>query len=149
MPLLQKIDEDLKSALKASNQIRVSALRMLKAALKNKQIEKRRELSEDDIIDVLISLSKQRQESIDMFLKGGREELAEKEREELSILQSYLPKQLSNDEIDSIILEVIKNSDAKDIKDMGKVMKIVMSRIKGMADGKYVNKRVRELLEKT
>lgn len=148
MPLLQKIDEDLKSALKASNQIRVSALRMLKAALKNKQIEKRRELSEDDIIDVLISLSKQRQESIDMFLKGGREELAEKEREELSILQSYLPKQLSNDEIDSIILEVIKNSDAKDIKDMGKVMKIVMSRIKGMADGKYVNKRVRELLEK-
>lgn len=148
MPLLQKIDEDLKSALKASDQIRVSALRMLKAALKNKQIEKRRELSEDDIIDVLISLSKQRQESIDMFLKGGRDELAEKEREELSILQSYLPKQLSNDEIDSIILETIKNSDAKDIKDIGKVMKIVMSRVKGMADGKYVNKRVRELLEK-
>ncbi len=149
MPLLQKIDEDLKSALKASDHIRVSTLRMLKAALKNKQIEKRGELSDDDITDVLISLSKQRRESVDMFLKGGRQELAEKEREELSILQSYLPKQLSNDEVDSVILEIIKNSDAKNIKDMGKVMKIVMSRIKGMADGKYVSKRVRELLEKT
>ncbi len=149
MPLLQKIDEDLKSALKASDQIKVSALRMLKASLKNRQIDKRGELSDEDVIDVLISLSKQRRESIEMFSKAGREELAEKEKKELSILQSYLPSQLSNEEIDSIILEAIKDSNAKSVKDMGSVMKIVMPRVKGMADGKYVNQRVRELLEKT
>ncbi len=149
MPLLQKIDEDLKSALKASDQIKVSALRMLKASLKNRQIEKRGELSDEDVIDVLVSLSKQRRESIEMFSKGGREELAEKEKQELSILQSYLPSKLSNEEIDSIILEAIKDSKAKSVKDMGSVMKIVMPRVKGMADGKYVNQRVKELLEKT
>ena len=148
MPLLQKIDDDLKSALKTSDSLKVSVLRMVKAALKNKQIDKRGELSEDDIFSVLTSLSKQRKESIDLFSKGGRKDLAEKESHELEILQSYLPEQLPPEEIDSIILDSIKESSAEDVKDMGKVMKLVMSRVKGKADGKIVNRRVKDLLEK-
>jgi uncharacterized protein YqeY len=148
MSLLQKLDDDLKTALKSSENLKVSVLRMAKAALKNRQIDKGGELSDEDVLSVLSSLSKQRRESIEQFSKGGREDLAEKERQELSILQSYLPKQLSMDELDKIIVEAIQESSAAGIKDMGKVMRVVMSRIKGSADGKTVNNRVKELLER-
>lgn len=147
MSLLQKFDDDLKVALKTSDRLKVSVLRMLKAALKNRQIEKREELSEEDILSVISTLSKQRRESIEQFSKGGREGLAEKERQELAILQSYLPKQLTTEELDRIIIEAIKESSAEGIKDMGKVMRLVMPRVKGAADGKIVNQRVKELLE--
>jgi uncharacterized protein YqeY len=148
MSLLQKLDDDLKTALKSSENLKVSVLRMAKAALKNRQIDKGGELSDEDVLSILSSLSKQRRESIEQFSKGGREDLAEKERQELSILQSYLPKQLSMDELDKIIVEAIQESSAAGIKDMGKVMRVVMSRIKGSADGKTVNNRVKELLER-
>jgi uncharacterized protein YqeY len=145
---LQKLDDDLRASLKASDSLKVSVLRMTKAALKNRQIDKGGELSEEDIITILSTLSKQRRESIEQFSKGGREDLAEKERQELSILQSYLPKQLTPEELDSIISEAIKESSAHGLKDMGKVMRLVMSRVKGAADGKNVNQRVKDLLEK-
>lgn len=147
MSLLQKLDDDLKVALKASDSLKVSVLRMAKAALKNRQIDKRGELSEEDIVSVISTLSKQRRESIEQFSKGGREDLAEKERQELTILQSYLPKQLTTEELDTIIIEAIKESSAEGVKDMGKVMRLVMPRVKGAADGKLVNQRVRDLLE--
>lgn len=147
MSLLQRFDDDLKVALKASDSLRVSVLRMAKAALKNKQIDKGGELSEEEIVSVLSTLSKQRKESIEQFSKGGREDLAEKERQELAILQSYMPEQLSPEELDSIIIEAIKESSAQGIKDMGKVMRLLMPRVKGAADGKVVNQRVKELLE--
>ena len=121
---------------------------MLKAAVKYKQTEKNRELSEEEIISVVSTLSKQRRESIDLFLKGGREDLADKEKQELSILQSYLPDQLTPEELDRFIIEAIAESSAEGVKDIGKVMRLVMSRVKGTADGKTVNKRVKELLEK-
>jgi len=148
MPLLQNIEDDFKTALKASDALKVSALRMVKAALKNRQIEKGSELSEEEIISVIASLAKQRKESIEQFLKGGRKDLADKEKKELAILQSYLPEQLSPEEIDRIIIEAIKESSPEGLKDMGKIMRIVMPQIKGAADGKFVNQRVRELLEK-
>jgi uncharacterized protein YqeY len=148
MSFLQRFDDDLKTSLKASDKLKVSVLRMAKAALKNRQIEKGGELSEDEIMAVLYSLSKQRKESIEQFSKGGREDLAEKEREELSVLQSYLPKQLTPDELDGIIAESIKESSAAGAKDMGKVMRLVMSRVRGLADGKIVNQHVKDLLEK-
>ncbi len=148
MSLLQKLDDDLKTALKSSENLKVSVLRMSKAALQNRQIDKGGELSDEDVLSVLSSLSKQRRESIEQFSKGGREDLAEKERQELSILQSYLPKQLSMDELDKIIVQAIQESSAAGIKDMGKVMRIVMSQIRGAADGKTVNNRVKELLER-
>lgn len=147
MSLLERFDNDLKVALKASDSLKVSVLRMAKAALKNKQIDKGGGLSDEEIISVLSTLSKQRKESIEQFSKGGREDLAEKERQELAIIQSYMPEQLSPEELDRIIIEAIKESSAQGIKDMGKVMRLLMPRVKGAADGKIVNQRVKELLE--
>jgi uncharacterized protein YqeY len=147
MSLLQKLDNDLKTSLKTSDRLRVSVLRLAKAAIKNKEIEQRGVLSDDDILTVLYSLSKQRRESIEQFSKGGREDLAEQERQELLILQSYMPRQLSSAEIDSMIIESIQESSAAGIKDMSKVLRILMPRIKGIADGKFVSQRVKELLE--
>jgi hypothetical protein len=147
MPLLQKLDDDLKVAMKASESLKVSVLRMAKAALKYRQIEKGEVLSDEDILSVLSGLSKQRRESIEQFSKGGREDLAEKERQELSILQWYLPQQLTQEEIDHIIVEAIRESSAGGIKDMGKVMRLIMPRMKGAADGKVVSQRVKDILE--
>jgi uncharacterized protein YqeY len=147
MSLLQKLNDDLKTAMKASESLKVSVLRMAKAALKNRQIDKREELSEEDIISVILTLTKQRKESIEQFSKGGREDLAEKERQELSILQSYLPRQMTKEELDTIIIEAIKESSSKGTEDLGKVMRLVMLRVKGTVDGKIVNQRVRDLLE--
>ncbi|MDH5767547.1 MAG: GatB/YqeY domain-containing protein [Nitrospirota bacterium] len=149
MSLLQKFDDDLKIAIKTSDKLKVSVLRMAKAALKNRQIEKRAELSEDEVLSVISMLSKQRRESIEQFSKGGRDDLSEKERQELAILQSYLPNQLSPEELDRIIKETINESSAQGVKDMGKVMRLLMPRVKGVADGNVVNQRVKELLDKT
>lgn len=148
MSLLQRIDDDLKVAMKTSDRLKTSALRMVKAAIKNKQVEKMAGLSEEEIIAVISSLTKQRRESIEQFSMGGREDLAEKERQELAILQSYLPRQLTPEELDILIMESIRESAAEGIKDMGKVMRILMPRVKGAADGKVVNQRVKEILEK-
>jgi len=148
MSLQQRLDNDLRGAIKSSDKLKTSALRMLKAAVKYKQTEKNRELSEEEIISVVSTLSKQRRESIALFLKGGREDLADKEKQELSILQSYLPDQLTPEELDRFIIEAIAESSAEGVKDIGKVMRLVMSRVKGTADGKTVNLRVKELLEK-
>ena len=149
MPLLQQLDDDLKAAMKASESLKVSVLRMAKSALKYRQIEKGDSLSDEEILSVLSGLSKQRRESIEQFSKGGREDLAEQERQELSILQSYLPQQLTPEEIDRIIVEAIKESCAGGIKDMGKVMRLAMPRMKGAADGKVVSQRVKDILETT
>ena len=149
MPLLQQLDDDLKAAMKASEGLKVSVLRMAKSALKYRQIEKGDALSGEDILSVLSGLSKQRRESIEQFSKSGREDLAEKERQELSILQSYLPQQLTPEEIDRIIVEAIKESSAAGIKDMGKVMRLAIPRMKGAADGKVVSQRVKDILETT
>lgn len=148
MPLLQKFDDDLKAALKGADKIRLSVLRMLKSSVKYKQIEKGRELSDEEIAAVISTLAKQRRESIEQFSKGGREDLAEQERQELEVLQSYMPRQLSPEEIDALILEAIKESSAASEADMGKVMRLLAPRIKGVADGKWVNNRLRELLQK-
>jgi len=148
MPLLQKLDDDLKGAMKASESLKVSVLRMAKAALKYRQIEKGEALSDEEVLSVLTGLSKQRRESIEQFSKGGREDLAEKERQELGILQSYLPRQLTPEELDSVILEAIRESSVQGTQDMGKVMRLIMPKVKGVADGKTVNQRLKELLEK-
>lgn len=148
MSLQQRLDEDLKASIKASDTLKTSVLRMLKAAVKNKQIEKRRELSDEEIISVISTLAKQRRESIESFSKGGREDLVLKEKQELEILHLYLPRQLSSEELDRIIIEAINESSAEGIKDIGKVMRLIMPRIQGAVDGRVVNLRVREILEK-
>jgi uncharacterized protein YqeY len=148
MPLLQQVDDDLKAALKGGDKIRLSVLRMLKSSTKYKQIEKGRELSDDEIASVLSTLAKQRRESIEQFSRGGREDLAEQERRELEVLQVYMPRQLSPEELDATITEAIRESSAASEADMGKVMRVLMPKIKGVADGKWVNNRVKELLQK-
>jgi len=147
MSLLKRFDDDLRKALKASESAKVSVLRMVKAAAKNKQIEKGRELTDDEIVSVLSSMVKQGRESIEQFTKGGRMDLARNEEREVAILQAYMPQQLSHDELDRIILDAIQEASARTPQDMGKVMRVLMPRVKGVADGKYVNQRVKELLE--
>lgn len=146
MSLLKKIDDDLKAAMKASEKMKLSVLRMIKSSAKNKQIEKGRELTDDEVIAVLSAMVKQRRESVEQFAKAGRTDLAGNEEQEIEVLQSYMPRQLGNDEIDRIINEAILESSAKNLQDMGKIMRIVMSKVTGVADGKYVNQRVKELL---
>ena len=147
MTLLTRFDEDLKRAMKASESTKVSVLRMLKSALKNRQIEEGRELTDDEIIKVVSTLVKRGRDSLEQFSKAGRADLAKKEEDEIAVLQSYMPEQLGSEELDRIIVESIRESSAKTAQDMGKVMRILMPKIKGIADGKYVNNRVKELLE--
>ncbi|MBS1237773.1 MAG: glutamyl-tRNA(Gln) amidotransferase subunit, partial [Deltaproteobacteria bacterium] len=145
MSLLRRFDDDLKQALKAAERSKVSVIRMVKAAVKNAQIEKGRELTDEEIISVLFAMAKQRRESIEQFTRGSRADLVRNEEQELGILQSYMPQQLGNDEIERMIHDAIRESSAAGAQDMGKVMRILMPRIKGLADGKYVNQRVKEL----
>ncbi|HXX53036.1 MAG TPA: GatB/YqeY domain-containing protein [Thermodesulfovibrionales bacterium] len=147
MSLLKRFDDDLKKALKASERSKVSVIRMVKAMVKNAQIEKGRELTDDEILAVLFSMAKQSRESIEQFKKGDRTDLVQNEEEQFSILQSYMPRQLTNEEIESMIRNAIRESSAGGVQDMGKVMRILMPRVKGVADGKHVNQRVKELLE--
>jgi uncharacterized protein YqeY len=147
MPLLKRFDDDLKGALKSSESLKVSVLRMVKAAVKNKAIDKGRELTDDEIIPILSTLIKQRRESIEHYAKAGRDELAQKEEQEIVIIQAYMPKQLSHAEIDSLIRNAISESSAKNSQDLGKVMRLLMPKVKGFADGAYINQRVKELLE--
>jgi uncharacterized protein YqeY len=146
MSLLQKLDEDLKTALKTSDKLKLSVLRMAKAAVKNQQIDKGRELRDEEILAIFSTLAKQRRESIEQFSKGGRDDLVRQESQELLILQSYMPAQLSAEELNAMILEAIKEASAETEADMGRVMKLLAPRIKGIADGKWVNNRVKELL---
>lgn len=147
MSLLQRLDADMKTALRGSDKLKLSAIRLVKAAVKNQQIEKGRELSDEEIQSVISTLAKQRKDSIEQFSRGGRQDLADQERRELAVLQAYMPEQLSPAELDKIIIQAIQESSSTDEKDMGKVMKVLMPRIKGLADGKTVNIRVKELLQ--
>jgi hypothetical protein len=139
-------DADLKEALKARDHLRLSVIRMIKASVKNREIEKMSNLSDEEIVSVLTSLAKQRRESIEHFLAAGRTDLAEKEKSELDVITRYLPEQLSPEDLDKLIQAAMKECDASSPNDVGKVMKLLMPRVIGIADGQTVNRRVRELL---
>jgi uncharacterized protein YqeY len=147
MSLAEKISNDFKKALKSREKIKVSVLRMIKATIKNKEIEKGDSLSDDEIMGVLKSFVKRTNESIEQFSKGGRSDLVEKEQKEQKIIQDYLPKQLGEDEISKLIKDTISEVGATGSKDMGTVMKTVMAKAKGQVDGKLVNNIVKSMLE--
>jgi len=147
MTILERIDSDLKAALKARDDLRVQVLRMLKSDWRYKQIELRRELSDDEILAVLSTAAKKRNEAIEEYHRGGRQDLADKEQAELVIIKSYLPEQLSAVELDKLIERVIAQTNASSIKDLGLVMKALMPEVRGRADGKVVNAAVRARLE--
>jgi uncharacterized protein YqeY len=146
LAFLDDLNTVLKEALKSRDDLKVSVIRMIKASLKYKEIEKMSSLTDDEILSVLSTLAKQRRESIEQFSAAGRNDLANKEAEELKIIQSYLPKQLSPAELDDIIRSAISTSGASTLNDLGKVMKVLMPKVKGLADGKIMNQRVKELL---
>lgn len=146
MALKERLQADLKTSLKAAEKVKVSVLRLLQAAIKNREIEVRRELSDEEVLAVITSSMKQRRESIKYFEEGGRADLVEKETQELTILTSYLPPQLGEEELRTYIQAAIAETGASGPKDLGKVMKQVMARLKGQAAGETVSRLAREML---
>ncbi len=146
MAIADDIRLSLIEATKAKDRQRLSALRMIRSALQNKEIELRRPLTDEEVIDVLSSMVKRAKESIDQFRDGGREDLVSKEEEELKVIMSFLPEQLDEEGIRSVLREVIQEVGAKGPKDLGSVMKTAMPRLKGRAEGRLVQQIARELL---
>ena len=146
MELKAQIQDSVKAAQKAGDVLTLSTLRLLLAAVQNEEIRTRKALSTEEIQKTISTLSKQRNEAIDLYRKGGREELAQKEEAELKILQRFLPQQLSEDEVRELIKASISESGAAGIQDLGKVMKLVMPKVSGRSDGKRVNDLAKALL---
>ncbi len=143
---MEKIEADLKAAMKDKNEVKLGTLRMLKAAVKNKEIDKKQPLSSNEILEVIQKQVKQRRDSIAEFQKANRQDLVQKETAEIAVLELYLPKQLSEAELKAIIEKAIQSTGAKVKADMGKIMKEVMPQIAGRADGKQVNQIASQLL---
>ena len=147
MTLTEKVAADLTTAMKARDAGRLSALRMLKAAIMNKGVEKGRDLDDAEVLQVVSSLVKQRRDSIEQFAKAGRTDLVDKETAEIAILEHYLPPAVSPQEIDAAVAAAIAETGAASAKDIGKVMKAVMPKLAGKgADGKTINDIVRRRL---
>ncbi len=147
MPIVEQVDKDLVAAMKAQEALRLSVVRMMKAALKNRQIVLGKALEDAEAIAVLRTLVKQWRESVEMFRKGGREDLAEKEEAEIKIVKSYLPAEASDAEIETAVSVAIAETGAASAKDLGKVMKAAMAKLAGNnADGKRVNEIARAKL---
>ncbi|MBI3091940.1 MAG: GatB/YqeY domain-containing protein [Candidatus Tectomicrobia bacterium] len=146
MALKERLRTDLTTSLKAADKVKLSVVRLLQAAIKNREIELRRELTDEEVLAVITSSIKQRRESIKYFEEGGRADLVEKETQELGILSAYLPPQLGEEEVRPYIQAAIAETGASGPKDLGKVMKQVMARLKGQAAGEMVSRLAREML---
>jgi len=146
MSLSKKINKDLTDAVKARDSVRVSCLRMLKSSLKNREKEAGRELKDEEVQAIVSSSIRKGKESVMEFRKGGREDLATKEEQEINIFYEYLPRQLTPDEVEKSVREVISDLSAESPKDLGRVMKTAMARMAGQAQGKEVGEIARKLL---
>ena len=146
MSLKDKLTEDLKQAMRQGDEQRRSTLRLVMAAIKNAEIEKRRELEEGELLAIIAKEAKQRHESIAQFERGGRQDLADREEAELQILLAYLPEQLSQEEIEAQARQIIEEVGATSPAQMGQVMRRLMPLMQGKADGKLVSQVVKELL---
>jgi len=147
MTLTEKVNAEISAAMKAKDAPRLSALRMVKAAIMNKEVEKSRSLEDTEVLQVLGSLVKQRRDSIEQFAKAGRTDLVDKETAEIRVLEEYLPPAASAGEIEAAVAAAIAETGAASAKDIGKVMKAVMPRLAGKnADGKTINEAVRRKL---
>jgi uncharacterized protein YqeY len=146
--LKTRLGEDFKQALRSGDKLRVSVIRLLMALIKNREVEKRGPLTDAEVLQAIVASCKQRQDAIEQYRQGKRQDLADKESAELEILQSYLPKPLTSEELRAMVLEAIGEVQATSVKEMGKVMGVLMPRVTGRADGKMVNTLVREALSK-
>jgi uncharacterized protein YqeY len=142
----ERLDADLKEAQKAKDTIRVNVIRMLKATIKNREVEKIGELTDQELLQAVNSQIKTRMEAIEGFKKGGRDEMVKKEEAEMAILKAYLPEQLSTEELVALIDKAVTETEAAGPRDMGKVMKALMPDVTGKADGKLVSELVKEKL---
>jgi hypothetical protein len=149
MQLKAEIQDLMKSAMKSGDRTTLNSLRLALSAIKNEEIKARRELTSDEVQRTIAILCKQRAESIEMFQKGGRHDLVEKEQAELAVLQRFMPEPLTDDEVKSVIRAAIQESGAQGPQDLGKVMKQVMPRVGNRVDGKRVNALAREILAAT
>lgn len=147
MALKEELLLDLKAAMKAKDNVKKQAVTMVRAAILQIEKDTKKELGDDEIIDVISKQVKQRKDSLEEFIKAEREDLVEQTKAELDVLMNYMPKQLTKEELVVIVKEAISSTGAKTKKDMGKIMKEVMPKIKGKADGKSVNEVASSLLE--
>ena len=149
MSIKDQLTADMKQAMKdrEAGKLRLSVIRMVRANIKNVEINDKKELTDDEVLAVLMKEVKMRQDSVEEFQKAGRDELVAQAKEEIAILKKYLPEALSDDELKAIVAEVIAAVGATSPKDMGKVMPEGMGKTKGRADGKRINVMVRELLK--
>jgi uncharacterized protein YqeY len=141
-----KIEEGMVAAAKARDKISLSAFRLIKTAIHNREIDLKRELNEAEFFQVLSTMVKQRKDSIEQFTKGGRADLVEKEESELKLIQSFMPAQMSEEDVNREIRQAITETGAVSVKDMGKVMKVLMPKLSGKADGKAVGEKVKAAL---
>lgn len=147
MSLYDRLTEDLKQAMRAKDQLRMDVIRMIKAAALNKELELKKTLDDAELSRVMTTLVKQRKEAVEQYQKAKRDDLAGKELKEIAIIEAYLPQALSPDKIANIVSEVVQETGAASLKDMGQVMKAVMARLAGQAvDGKQVSELVRAKL---
>ncbi|NJL16674.1 MAG: GatB/YqeY domain-containing protein [Nitrospira sp.] len=143
----RSLTEDLKLAMKSRDQLRMDVIRMIKAAVLNKEVELKRDLDDAEMSRVMTTLVKQRRESVEQFEKAQRLELAAKERKEIEIIESYLPKSLTHQELEALVVSVINKTGASSMKDMGQIMKAVMARVAGQpVDGKHLSDLVKSRL---
>lgn len=148
MEFTARLAEDLRSALRSRDKLRTSVIRLLTALIKNREVEKRGPLTDAEAIQAVSASCKQRQEAIEQYRRGGRQDLVDKETSELAILQSYLPAALGPDDLQTLVREAIRDAQASSLRDMGKVMALLMPKVTGRADGKVVSALVRETLSK-
>ena len=146
MSILQQLTEDMKQAMKAQEKLKLSTIRMLISQLKNEKIDSGKDLAPDEEIQILMNAVKKRKEAMEAYQKGNRQDLVEKEQQELEIIQQYLPAQMSDEEIAKQIDDIIQSTGASSIRDLGRVMSEAMKALKGKADGKKVQQLVREKL---
>lgn len=147
LSLEEVIFNDMKKALKKNEKLKLSTLRLIRAAIKNAEISKKDKLTEDEVIGIVANNLKKLEESLDIFTKGQRPELADKAKKEIEIVKRYLPEQLPEEEVEKIVKATITKFGFKDLQDIGPAMKEIIPQLKGKADGKIVNKMVRDLLD--
>lgn len=142
-----KLLEDLKNSMKEKKELRKNVIQMIRAAILQVEKDKKIELTDEQIIEIMAKEAKKRRDSISDYEKGGREDIVEKIKQEISIIEEYLPKQLSKEEVKEIVKQVIEEVNATTIKDMGKVMKVAKEKIGAASDGRTINEAVKELLQ--
>ncbi|UJF35075.1 GatB/YqeY domain-containing protein [Paenibacillus hexagrammi] len=146
MSLSERLNEDMKQAMKSQDKFKLSVIRMVRSTIKNSEIELKRTLDDNEVLDVLTREIKQRKDSLQEFEKAGRDDLAENLKAELVVLSAYMPQQLSEEEVKAIVQQTIQQVGASSKADMGKVMNALMPQVKGRADGKLINQLVQQSL---